>query len=274
LVRPGSQRPVDEIPLRRQRCCESILRSERSGIVPYLYTSRRVGEIVRLEAVRRNTGAPARIQVYATLRSSIVRGDLRPGEKLSENTLAGELGVSRTPVREALARLRDDRLVEIVPQLGTFVAAISPQAVRDAQFVREALECAAIRRAAELAGDDDVARLEENLQAQDRARASNDLDAFYMLDDAFHRGLCDLSGYPTVWLVSERAKSHLNRIRRLSLGMPNYLSEMIDEHRAVVAAVADHDPDLAEEMLRHHLQMVLREIPRLREQHPDFFDQA
>jgi len=233
-----------------------------------------VGEVVNLESVRRTSGAPARLQVYASLRGAIVRGDLEPGAQLSENTLAGEMGVSRTPIREALGRLRDDRLVEIVPQLGTFVSRISPQAVRDAQFIREALECAAVRRAAELAGDEDVARLEENLQAQDRAQSASDHDSFYLLDDGFHRSLCDLSGHPAVWGVSERAKSHLNRVRRLSLGMPDYLPEMIDEHRSVVAAVADHDPDRADDELRHHLRMVLREVPRLRERHPDYFEDS
>lgn len=232
-----------------------------------------MGELVSLESVRRTPGAPARIQVYAALRQAIVRGELEPGSRLSENALAAKLNVSRTPIREALARLRDDRLVEIVPQLGTFVSPISPQAVSDAQFIREGLECAAVRRAAELAGEDDIVKLEENLASQDRARDAGDLDAFYALDDAFHRTLCDLSGHLAVWPVSERAKAHLNRVRRLSLGMPDYLSKMIDEHRAVVAAVAVQDPDAAETALRHHLRMVLREVPRLRAQLPDFFDQ-
>jgi DNA-binding GntR family transcriptional regulator len=218
-------------------------------------------------------GSPARIQVYAALRQAIVRGELEPGQQLSENVLAANLGVSRTPIREALARLRDDRLVEIVPQLGTFVSRISPQAVADAQFIREALECAAVRRAAELSGEDDIAKLEENLDSQERAGEADDLDAFYALDDGFHRTLCDLSGHLAVWAVSERAKSHLNRVRRLSLGQPNYLREMIDEHRAVVAALSDQDPDAAEDLLRHHLRMVLREVPRLRAQHPDFFEE-
>lgn len=233
-----------------------------------------MGEVVRLESVRRATGAPARIQVYAALRQAIVRGELEPGRQLSENALAEGLGVSRTPVREALTRLRDDRLVEVVPQLGTFVSPISPQAVADAQFIREALECAAVRRAAELAGEDDVAKLSENIASQERARDGGDLDAFYALDDAFHRTLCDLSGHLAVWAVSERAKAHLNRVRRLSLGMPDYLPEMISEHRSVVAAVAAQDPDAAEAALRHHLRMVLREVPRLRAQLPDFFDEA
>lgn len=214
------------------------------------------------------------MQAYAALRQAIVRGDLEPGQRLSENALANDLGVSRTPVREALARLRDDRLIEIVPQLGTFVSRISVQAVGDAQFIREALECAAVRRAAELSGEDDVARLEENLHSQERAREVGDLDSFYLLDDDFHRGLCDLSGHLAVWAVSDRAKSHLNRVRRLSLGMPDYVGEMISEHRAVVDAIAAHDPDSAEDRLRHHLRMVLREVPSLREQHPDYFEEA
>jgi DNA-binding FadR family transcriptional regulator len=70
----------------------------------------------------------ARVQVYAALREAIVRAELEPGRQLSENELAGRLGVSRTPVREALVRLRDERLVEIVPQLGTFVTRISARA--------------------------------------------------------------------------------------------------------------------------------------------------
>jgi len=225
-----------------------------------------------------STGAarsgPARLFVYAALRDEIVRAELVPGAKLSENELSERLGVSRTPIREALGRLREERLVEVVPQLGTFVSPISTEAVTDAQFIREALECAAIRPAAERATAGDVAVLEENLRAQEEARDDGDMDAWYRLDDGFHRALCDLSGHPGVWAANERAKSHLNRLRRISLTMPDYIPEMVAEHRAVVDAVAAHDPDAAEETLRHHLRMVLREVPRIREQHPGYFVEA
>src|SRR3954466_12303135 len=119
----------------------------------------------------RRGGSTARARVYANLRDAIVRADLAPGRQLSENELAASLGVSRTPVREALQRLRDDRLVEIVPPLGTFVSPISTRAVADAQFIREALECAAVRAAAPRVTAEDVEALEQNLAAQDRARA-------------------------------------------------------------------------------------------------------
>jgi DNA-binding GntR family transcriptional regulator len=237
-----------------------------------------MAEPIPISSARRVSGsvprnAPARMRVYAALRDAIVRAELAPGAQLSENELAEQLGVSRTPIREALGRLRDDRLVEVVPQLGTFVSKISTQAVTDAQFIREALECAAVRPAAERVGDEGIAALEENLRSQERAREGNDLDAWYLLDDAYHRELCDLSGHPSVWPVSERAKSHLNRLRRISLTMPDYLPEMIVEHRAVADAVGRRDSDAAERALRHHLRMVLREVPRIREQHPDYFEE-
>ena len=101
-------------------------------------------ELARTLRTKGNT----RGQAYTVLRDAIVRGELAPGRQLSENELAELLGISRTPVREALIRLRDDRLVEIVPQLGTFVTHISEAGVADAQFIREALECAAVRIAA------------------------------------------------------------------------------------------------------------------------------
>jgi DNA-binding GntR family transcriptional regulator len=239
----------------------------------YLYT-RTVASpsVIPLDRYQRDKSTPTRVQVYAALRDAIVRGELEPGRQLSENSLAAGLGVSRTPIREAIGRLREDRLVATVPQLGTFVARINPMAIADAQFIREALECAAIRLSAQVAQEADIAELEENLHQQERARDAGDRDNFYLLDDSFHHALCDLSGHLSVWIVSERAKAHLNRIRRLSLGMPNYLEEMVAEHRLVLGAVAASDSDLAERHLREHLRTVLREVPRMREEHPDYFE--
>jgi len=77
--------------------------------------------------LREHSTTSARVQAYAALRAAIISGELQPGRQLSENELAARLGVSRTPIREALVRLRDERLVEIVPQLGTFVTRISGQ---------------------------------------------------------------------------------------------------------------------------------------------------
>ncbi len=219
-------------------------------------------------------GGPASDQVYWALREAIISAQLRPGLKLSENELAGELGVSRTPIREALARLRDERLVAIVPQLGTYVTLISPSAVADAEFVREALECAAIVRVVPSVGRDVLEELQSNLSAQDRACATANERAFDHLDDDLHRRLCEASGHSIAWSLSRRANGHLDRIRRLSLPDADYLEQMLTEHRQIVAAVAAGEAEAAETALRNHLRMVPSLLPRLQQLHPDYFEDS
>jgi len=229
---------------------------------------------MRRDLGRRRAGGSARDQVYLALRDAIVSAELEPGRRLSENELADRLGVSRTPVREALARLGDERLVAIVPQLGTFVTLISEQGVADAAFVREALECSAIRLTTERIDEEGLAELHANLAAQQRAREDGDAEAFDALDEALHRCLCELSGHAIAWDLSGRANGHLDRVRRLSLPDPGYLGAMADDHRAVVGAIAERDGARAEALLRHHLRMVLSSLPQLRAAHPEYFEEA
>jgi DNA-binding GntR family transcriptional regulator len=229
---------------------------------------------MRIALGERASGVSARDQVYLALREAIVSAELEPGRRLSENELADRLGVSRTPVREALVRLRDERLVAIVPQLGTFVTLISNDGVEDAAFVREALECAAIRRAVERANESGLAELQTNLAAQERAEQQGDTDAFDTLDDALHRLLAGLSGHEIAWTLARRANGHLDRVRGLSLPEPGYLGEMVAEHRELVAAIADGDADRAEAAMRHHLRMVLSSVPHIQAAHPEYFEES
>jgi DNA-binding GntR family transcriptional regulator len=225
-----------------------------------------------LTPISRTNGGRAGLAVYDAVREAIVTTELQPGQQISENDLADKLGVSRTPVREALARLRDDQLVQIFPQLGTFVSRISVSGVDDAQFLREALECSAVRLAAEHADPDDVAELEELIKHQEAARDRGDSGGFFVLDDELHSTLCELSGRPIAWAIVDRANGHLNRVRRLSLSEPRYLAEMVAEHKAVVDAVGRGEPDEAEQALRHHLRMVLSDLPTIRHNHPEYFE--
>ena len=99
-----------------------------------------------------------------------------------------------------------------------------------------------------------------------------DFDRFYVLDDALHHALCDLSGHDIAWSLSQRAKGHLNRVRRLSLPEPGYLMEMISEHRAVVAAVADHDAGRGRGGAPPPPADGALEAARDPRQHPDYFE--
>lgn len=237
-----------------------------------LYASIQTIAATALTRISRTNGGRAGLAVYDALREAIVTTELEPGRQVSENEIAEKLGVSRTPVREALARLRDDQLVLIVPQLGTFVSRISVSGVDDAQFLREALECSAVRLAAERADRGDVAELDALIARQESARDAADANAFYVLDDQLHSTLCELSGRPIAWTIVARANGHLNRVRRLSLAEPSYIAEMIEEHKAVVDAVGRGEPDAAEGALRHHLRMVLSDLPNIRNDHPEYFE--
>ncbi|MBN8866521.1 MAG: GntR family transcriptional regulator [Solirubrobacterales bacterium] len=221
---------------------------------------------------RSSIGGNTGDRVYAILREAIVTAELEPGRQLSENELAELLGVSRTPVRGALARLREDRLVAIVPQLGSFVTLISRSGVEDAAFVREALECAAIRLAAERITESGLEEIQANLAAQERAERELDVESFDLLDETLHRIICQQAGHEVAWALSRRANGHLDRVRRLSLPDSSYLTEMVSEHKSLVAAVAEGDPDRAETELRRHLRMVLSSVDQIRVRHPEYFE--
>jgi DNA-binding GntR family transcriptional regulator len=231
-----------------------------------------VNDDMRISIADRAAGRRARGHVYAALRDAIVSTLFAPGQRLSETDLAERYGVSRTPVREALVRLRDDRLVEIVPQLGTYVTRISRESVGDAQFVRESLECAAVRIATERARPDDIAALQAIVERQREASRAGAVDRFYVYDDELHRSLCDLSGHGIAWSLSQRAGGHLNRIRRLSMTDPAYIDEMIAEHVVVIEAVRHGQPLEAERRLREHLRMVLASLPEIERTHPEYFE--
>jgi NAD(P)-dependent dehydrogenase (short-subunit alcohol dehydrogenase family)/DNA-binding GntR family transcriptional regulator len=220
---------------------------------------------------RTRASRTTRVEVYDALRASIVSLQRTPGQRLSEAELARDLGVSRTPVREAIIQLRAEGLVEVTPQLGSFVSKISVRNVREAQFAREALECAAIREASQRIDPAAAARLRQNLALQRAAQISGDLEQFYSLDEAFHRELVATSGYAGISELLDRSRAHLNRVRKLSLPVPDVIEVLIDQHSAVLEAVERNDSDQAEAELRHHLRGVYRVLKPLRDAHPDYF---
>lgn len=220
---------------------------------------------------RGRDAASARAQTYGLLREAIVSLRLEPGARVSDLELARELEISRTPIREALLQLSDDGLVDVRPQAGTFVARISVAAVREAQFVREALEVAALRVAADRIDAASLASLDANLAAQRVAARAGDVERFYALDEELHRSLLHASGFPGVARVTDRSRAHLNRVRRLSLPVPAVIDGLVAQHSEIVAALRGDEPERAEAVLREHLRRVLEDLPALVLRHPAFF---
>ena len=208
-------------------------------------------------------------QIYAALREAIVLVVIRPGQAISETEMAASFAVSRTPIREALIRLADEGLVDIYPQAGTFVSRIDLRAVREAQFVREALETAAAVEAA--AASVDQGTFDLILEAQERAIRAGDFPKFFESDEALHRTVFELAGHGSTWRLVQSAKSHLDRVRQLERPGEATLLEMLRQHRAIASAVCAGDRAAVAAAVHEHATVILRSAPATAANHPELF---
>jgi DNA-binding GntR family transcriptional regulator len=211
-------------------------------------------------------------QVFHTLRTSIVTMRLTPATAISEQDIADRLKVSRQPVREAFIKLSEIGLVRVLPQRGTFVVKISAKAVMDARFVREAVECAIARRASEGIGKSAIEELQTIIGEQRKAARAKAEDAFFVLDDAFHRALAHAAECAYAWKVVEEAKAQMDRVRFLSIPdtMPTELP--IVQHQAILDAIIAGDSTAADKAMKQHLREILKSLPMLRRAFADMFE--
>lgn len=174
-------------------------------------------------------------RAYDRIRHDIVAGTLPPGSMLSENTLARELGVSRTPVRAALSRLQSEGWVSIYPQRGALVRELTYDEIRDAAEVRHALETAGVLRA-----DPDrigalLDTLDDSIEDQRRSLAAGDFAAFNEESMKFHRVFVELSGNATMLTLYDRVQDRqLQSTARSAPGIIEDPQSVLDEHRALV----------------------------------------
>jgi DNA-binding GntR family transcriptional regulator len=208
---------------------------------------------------------------YAALKHAIVHTALKPGAALSEAEVALKMGLSRTPVREAFRRLAAEKLVIVAPQVGTIVARLSRRTLYNALFVRNALECAAVRLAvAAPASQRDSLR---HIVARQRAAiAANDIEMNLVQDQEFHRVVMMLSGHEEAWPLVMQARSHLDRLRRLAIPELHGNEEAVEHHTAIARAIADGDARQAEILLSEHIYLAASFIDRILAAHPDYFE--
>jgi DNA-binding GntR family transcriptional regulator len=199
-------------------------------------------------------------RVYALLRRRIRELSLPPGAALRKEEIALELGVSRAPVSEAIARLAEEGLVEVFPQHGSFVAQIRPADVRESLFIRTALETEAMRRLAVAADAALLEALDDNIAGQAEALAAGDLPRFYDLDEGLHALLFAAVERPRAQRLLDSARAPLDRVRRLALPEPGRPEATFAEHRRLVDAVRTGDADFAAAAMRVHLAMVAASI--------------
>ena len=208
---------------------------------------------------------------YAWLRGEVLSARLLPGQTLSENEIAARLGVSRTPVREAIIMLEAEGLLMVRPQVGTVVAPIDLDAVADGQFLREAIECRTVALAAAQVRPADVRTLRSLLREQSRAVNRHQQAEFISLDDRMHRHLVSMAGRPRIWQRVEEVKAQLDRVRVLSLEDRAWLETILGQHEQIVRHVLAGDADAATVAMQDHLRAVFASIDVIARERPEYF---
>ncbi|MEW9806542.1 GntR family transcriptional regulator [Mesorhizobium marinum] len=203
-------------------------------------------------------GVPLSEQVYHFVRALIVTGRMRPGEAVIEAALAARIGVSRTPVREALKRLSDEGLIDVFAQSGTFIAPISLKALEEAYLIRTALEAESASRAAGRLTEADKEAFSDNVAAHELAIKRQRFGEAIRLDDLFHRMIAEVNGLHMLWRAVDISKAQMDRGRHLAIPKPGLGAVTIREHNKILKAIVSGDAAGAERYMRAHLATSLR----------------
>lgn len=211
-------------------------------------------------------------QIFEYIRDEIVGMELSPGEKIPENQLAEKFGISRTPVRAALAKLESLGFVKVLPQRGTFVTKLSIQKILEARFLRESIEVAVACDLAENFKPEVIKHCEEILARQKVVAKQNDALMFQKLDDLFHETLANSTGFSRVSDVIKAEKSHIDRVRKLSLTeISGQYDHVISQHYDILKAIQTRDVAQAKRAMQTHMKDVLTFLELAPESRPEYF---
>ena len=208
-------------------------------------------------------------RVHAAIKSAILSLDFSPGASIRKTDVCDRLGVSRSPVSEALTKLAGEGLVDIVPQSGTRVSRLSMDAIREDTFLREALEVAASRYAARHRSEELIARLKRNLEMQKLLIVATDKEDFMRTDTAFHEMIMSTTNVNRLPSVVRAVSSHVDRARHLLLPEPGRLADTVEEHVRIIDAIDYQAERAAEEAMRHHVRQLLQRLETLQTERPD-----
>ncbi len=214
---------------------------------------------------------PKTAQVYEVIRRAIVGLAMPPGSVIDERAICEQLGVSRTPLREAILKLSDEHLVVVVPNSGTYVSRIDLQTVFDGQLVRDALEIKVVGLAAIKMSPTFERKLDFNMYQQKRLAAELDYDGFYELDEAFHLMICEHGASLRIWKIVYGAKGQLDRVRRLAFPVPMHLETVLTEHAAIADGLRLRDPEAAAAAMKLHLDRLFQTIRTLLIEKREYF---
>ena len=220
-----------------------------------------------LERLPRESGGDYALR---TIKENIINLELPPGSQISENELAAEMGLSRTPVREALMELAKVKIVDIQPQKKSTIPLIDCDMVEESRFMRDLLECAVAELNCEMASPADLERLRENIRLQ-----SLYLDGYYTgplveLDNSFHGMLFSIAKKSQVFGLIQNISIHFDRVRTLALSSVK-AGKIVQDHQDIVDAIARKDAPAARSLMEKHLSRYDIDAAALRTAYPQYF---
>ena len=213
---------------------------------------------VDLTTLRLDRSRPLRDQIYPLVRGLILSGVIRPGEVIDEKAIAAQLDVSRTPVREAVKRLSDERLVDVVAQSGTRASKMDRKAIEESFLIRRALEMESAAQAASRMAQDDADRLHDILARHERAVDKRQFAEAIARDDDFHHAIAEISDLPRLWSTIEISKAQLDRCRHMMLPRAGQAEATLEQHREIIRGLNSRDPAKAAAAMKAHLDAAYR----------------
>lgn len=201
-------------------------------------------------------------RVFHKLREDILAGKYKRDEELKEKMIGEELGVSRTPVREALRQLELEGLVTIVPNKGAYVVGISEEDIRDIYEIRARLEGLCARRAAKYVTEEQLAEFEEAILLTDFHAKKENYAQVLELDNKFHELLYEASNSKILKHQLSAFHHYVERVRKSTLSMPERVTACNEEHKRLVEALKEHDEEKAEQLATTHMRNTISNMDR------------
>lgn len=220
-----------------------------------------------LERLPRETG---RDYALRNIKENIVNLELAPGSQISENELAAEMGLSRTPVREALIELSRVRIIEIHPQKKSTVPLIDYELVEESRFMRSLLECAVVELDCEMAQPVDLERLSANVRLQNFYLDNYYTNELMTLDNQFHGILFEIAKKSQIFALMQNISIHFDRVRSMALSTVKN-TKIVRDHEDILQAIGRKDPRAARELMEIHLSRYKINAADIRAAYPQYF---
>jgi DNA-binding GntR family transcriptional regulator len=223
-----------------------------------------------MHIIDRNPKESARDYAFRVIKENIISLNLIPGSMVSENELAAELGLSRTPVREALIELSKSKVVEIYPQKGIYISLIDTDLVEEDRFLRLVLETAIVKTACDMATKEDLDALEANLKLQGFYLQNPAPNKLLNLDDQFHELLFSICKKERIYALINSTSIHFDRIRSLSLVTIKDI-KIVSDHQGILDAIQNRDYEAGEAIMIKHLSRYKIDDAQLHAVYPKYY---